>query len=271
MLLKSDGLKSWFLAIALVLTACENKTSSSGPTEAVPSEDLNVPTEVAIRLEEISSEQCLNVGRYFEKIRTFPPAISARKLTKDLRFRVTGASLPRNAYLRAVAGNFRFNDTEMSQLPDFPQFTQEGCSQIKFNPEGYNLIYKIISAKKDSITFENEWDGQTTVTWKSPSSLELTTTSMVYDNLCNSASRGQLTVVEKISWGDAGIFRSGLSIEEIDLEFLSIVSQAKGVSVNSLYQISSNLESVDGERVLSVERLKELQSKPTRVELDQCY
>lgn len=278
MFLKSVHLKICFLVVALIVSGCEKKndspsspTSSSDPTEAGPSGDSNVPAEVAIGLQSVSNDECLNVARYFELIRSLPGTTSARKYSKDLILKTTGASLPRNAYLRAVAGNFRFLDTGISQIPDFPQLTQEGCGQIKFNPEGYDLVYKITSAKKDSVTYQNEWDGQTTVTWKTPNSLELTTTSVVYDNLCNSDSRAKLTVVEKISWGHAGIFRSGVETSEISSDFLSLVSEAKGVPVSGLYSASLNSENVDGGKLLSVEKLKELQLKPTRSELDQCY
>jgi len=272
----------------LALAACTTKKGdelSSDPVERAQQEGT-----FKVGLERVSTDKCLNVEKYFATIRTFPTETKVRKMTTDFRMRA-GYNLPRNFYLRLAAGNFQILDTEISQVPDFAEMKQTDCDSVVMATEGHSETYKVVSAKKDSITFKNEWGGDTTVTWTSPTSIQFDVTSVVGDYLCDANSQGKLTVTQQINWGDSSILTESLSENTISSSFLSLVSQATGYSMNSLYTAPATTEMppADGaadpsqphamadnsspnvDRRLVVSRLKELQALPVRSELTQCY
>jgi len=94
-------------------------------------------------------------------------------------------------------------------------------------------------------------------------SLSFESISVVGDYLCDVNSRGKLRTNQEITWGQPDIFVEALEEEEIDADFLRLVTDATDYS-KSLY--GDTLP-----KRLLVSHLKELQSRQVRSELLQCY
>ncbi len=270
------------LPLILIALACDNKSESTPVdpiTKAVQQGSLNVS------LNEISSEECLNLGKYFERIRTFPGETKTRKVSTDFRI-ISDGGLPRNFYQRLVAGNFQLIDSELKETPDFPMMEQSDCQNVTLVEGETKVTYKIVSAKKDSLKYENAWGGLTAVTWKSPTWIEFEMISPVSDNLCQSGSKGRSSLTYEITWGDSSIYTDQLPEKMISQKFLQSVATAKGVPLSSLYtspafrDVESGAEDessdidrqlVDSDSSLLVSRLKVLQDLPVKPELLLCY
>jgi len=261
-----------------------------------------------IELAEVSNGECLDLQKYFDALRGMPDGTRSRKITTDFKVKNLKSALPRNFYLSLAAGAFMVEDGDLAQLPDLMVVKQVGCETVVFSAEGHSDVYKIKEAEKDSITFENEWDGGMKIRWKGPLSMEMSTMSVVTQDLCNSSSKVRKTIVQQISWGDDSVHAATLGEKEIEPSFLSLVSEVKGFAFNSLYsdmtppafspvpippgpeQPVTDPESPDDigpgffdldeevqpvapsdERKLVISRLKELQASPLRPGLDQCF
>jgi hypothetical protein len=160
-----------------------------------------------------------------------------------------------------AAGNFQMKDATLADMSEFMEFKQEDCNKVTMISPGHNDAYTIIRAKPDSITLQNDWGDLLTVTWRDLSKVQIEETSNVGDYLCDPNSRARLLTVMEISWGDASIFTPTLSGDLIDSGFLSQVIEATGYGA-SVYST---------DKLLVVDRLKELQAAPVRTELLQCY
>lgn len=283
--------------LVLMLSACgarkDEGSAAPSPSAADPITDAVQRGSLNLPLEGVSSDQCLNLEKYFASIRGFPPETKVRKMTTNFRM-LSDSGLPRNFYLRLVAGNFQILDADLSATPDFPELKQEGCETLTFTRGDQVLSYKIVSPKKDSLTYLDDWGGQTTVTWLSPLRIQMDRVSVASDNLCDGGDRGKFLVTQEITWGDSSIFTEAMDEKAIDQKFLSAVSTAKGTSLNLLYSspvmteppVESEMgdgdgshgeraltewQPVDADRKLLVSRLKELQAMPIRQDLIQCY
>jgi hypothetical protein len=255
-----------FLSVALifVLAACSSSSGGSGGSSGTIGDGGNspnsAPPSMRIGLPEVSGA-CLNLEKYYQRIRALPGTVSARKVTKSMGIQVTGNSLPRNFRLRLAAGNFQMKDATLADMSEFTEFKQEDCNKVTLTSAGHSDVYSIIRAKPDSITIQNDWGDLLTVTWKDLSKVQIEETSNVGDYLCDPNSRARLFTVMEISWGEASIFTPTLSGDLIDSNFLSQVIEATGYSA-SVYS---------EDKLLLVDRLKEMQALPVRTDLLQCY
>ncbi len=229
----------------------DNGNNGSGPKP---------PPNMRIDLPEVTGT-CLNLEKYFQRIRGLPTTVSARKITKDMEFRVTGNNIPRNFLLRLAAGNFQMADATLADIPEIVEVKQEECTKVTLRIEGRDEIYKITRAKPDSLTLENDWSNQITVTWKAVNRLQWETISTVGDFLCDPNSRGRLQTISEITWGNPDIFTDSLPADTIDRNYLKLVIEATSYPA-SIYSETNDLV---------VNRLKELRSWPVRADLLQCY
>lgn len=264
-------MRSLFLvALIFVFTACSsssnNDESAANPGSATDGGDgssnspTSQPPSMKIDLPEVSGN-CLNVEKYFQRIRGLPSTTSVRKVTKSIGLRTTGNSLPRNFRLRLAAGNFQVVDTTTADSPDFLDLKQEDCSKAYFKAEGRNEAYTITRAKQDSVTLQDEWGGELTVTWKGLNKLQIDEVSNVGDLLCDPNSKARLTTTSEITWGTPEILTSTLPGDLVDADYLKQVIEATGYSA-SVYSESNQLV---------VDRLKELSATAVRGDLLQCY
>jgi hypothetical protein len=254
--------------IFLLMTGCQG--SSSGSAENTPGAfdgngngDNNPqppPASLKIDLPEITGT-CLNLEKYFQRLRTLPTSVSARKLTKDMSFRATGNNIPRNFLLRLAAGNFQMADVTLAEIPDFVEVKQEACAKATMKIEGRDEVYKIIRAKPDSLTLENEWSNQITITWKAVNRLQFESISTVGDFLCDPNSRGRLQTVTEITWGNPDIFTESIPEGTVDRDYLRLVVEATAYPATIYSETNA----------LVANRLKELHSWPVRADLLQCY
>lgn len=250
-----------FLLVALifVFAACGSSNSNAPGENAAAGGDIS-PADLQIELSEVSGT-CLNLEKYFQMVRSLPATVSARKLTKDIGIRITGNNLPRNFRMRLAAGNFQMLDATMADIPDFIDVKQEACSKVFLNTDGHREVYNIARAKPDSLTLENEWSGQWTITWKAVNKVQMDVISNVGDLLCDPNSKARLQTVTEITWGNSDIFTQTISADTISADYLEMVVEATGYPA-SLY--SEN-------KTLVVDRLKELQAWPVRAGFLQCY
>lgn len=218
-----------FVSLLGFLAAC----SSPGDQEA-EQKAMEIAQSRSVELSEVSNGQCLDLQKYFDLLQGMPGDTRVRKVTTDFVVKNIKNQLTRNFYLSLVAGSFLIEDGNIHELPDLMRVQQTGCESIMYAAEGHSEVYKVTEAKPDSITFENEWGGSTQVTWKSPTSLEMQTVSIVNEDLCRSA-KARTIADHTISWGDDGIFAATLGEKEIDPSYLALVTEAKGFALNSLY------------------------------------
>jgi hypothetical protein len=224
------------ISLAAFLNACSSnsdseKAAAQAQAEEEAAENLRA---MQIDLSEVSSDKCLNIQKYFEIIRSMPAVTKARKITSNFDIK-NGSSLPRNFYMRLAAGNFQVQDGNLSELPDFMTVEQAECDSVVFRADGHDEIYKIKKSTKESVTLENDWQGQLHIQWRTPFSVDISTTSVVGDYLCSSSSKAKLTVTHNITWGNESIFTDTLAEKAIDTSYLSVVSDATGFAFNSLY------------------------------------
>ncbi|MGZ5279119.1 MAG: hypothetical protein ACXWC9_04210 [Pseudobdellovibrionaceae bacterium] len=258
------------LALFLGLAACNPSSSDESPTASAvdsPTDGGNnspapapAPENLRIDLPEVTGA-CLNLEKYFGRLRSMPQTVPARKITTDMSFRATGNNIPRNFLLRLAAGNFQVKDATLADMPEFVEIKQEDCNKVTMKNEGGDSVFKILRAKPDSLTLENEWSGQTTVTWKAVDKMQFEMISNVGDFLCDPNSRGKLQTISEITWGKPEIFTETLAEDAIDLGYLKQVIEATGYPA-SIYSETNQL---------SVNRLKELHAWPVRTDLLQCY
>jgi hypothetical protein len=271
-------MRSFLLALFFVLAACTSSNhdnssdgsangsgsgsgsgsgqgSDAGPTQTPPP-----PPSMKIDLPDIGGD-CMNLEKYFGRLRSLPTTVSARKLTTDMSFRATGNNIPRNFLLRLAAGNFQIQDATLAEIPEIVETRQEACTKVVMKTDGGDSTYNIIRAKPDSLTLENEWKTQMTVTWKGSNKMQIEMVSNVGDFLCDPNSRGRLQTVSEITWGNPDIFTQALADDAVDPAYLKQVIDATGYPT-SVYAENNQL---------SVNRLKELHSWPVRTELLQCY
>lgn len=229
---KSSLSKLLFLLCALgLVNACSSKNDDAEAEQRA----AEVLQSRQIELSEVTNGDCLDLQKYFETLRGLPADTRARKMTTGFQVRTLKSALPRNFYLSLAAGNFQIEDGNLADLPELMILKQNGCENVVFSAEGHDEVYTVKEAKADSLTLENEWDGGFTVRWKSPLSLEMSTVSIVSQDLCHSGSKAKVTVDQEISWGDDSIFAATLGEKDIDPNYLSVVSEAKGFTFNSLY------------------------------------
>jgi len=258
------------LALFLGLAACSS-SSSDDATEAsaaqVPGNDGSngpaptpAPENLRIDLPEVTGT-CLNLEKYFGRLRSLSQTVSARKITTDMSFRATGNNIPRNFLLRLAAGNFQIKDATLADMPEIVETKQEDCSKVTMKTEGGDSVFKILRAKPDSLTLESEWSGQLTVTWKAVDKMQIEMISYVGDFLCDPNSRGRLQTIAEITWGKPEIFTDAVGADAIDSSYLKQVIEATGYPA-SVYTETNQL---------SVNRLKELHAWPVRTDLLQCY
>jgi hypothetical protein len=228
--------------LSLVATACSSSNDDDGEREAsIQAEQTR--QAMNIELASVSADGCLNLEKYFGTLRTLNSDARARKIATKLQIRNSGMS--RNSYLRTAFGNLKFLDTTVPEIPDFVPMTQDKCKTITLANEGHSDTYKVIKAKEDSITYETSWDSIKTVKWTSPTSMEITKTSRAAD-ACTDKGKADVTVTESITWGDDSIFTTTLEEKAIDPNFLSIISEASGFQLNTLYSdLSSPVLSTD--------------------------
>lgn len=264
-------MRSFILALFFVLAACSSNNSSSddgatgsgsgsGSDNGSPGQPAPVPPSMKIDLPEVGGA-CLNLEKYFGRIRSLPQTVSARKITTDMSFRATGNNIPRNFLLRLAAGNFQMLDGTLADMPEFVEVQQPDCNKLTMKIDGGDNVYKIIRAKQDSLTLENEWSGQMTVTWKAANKMQIEMISSIGDYLCDPNSRGRLQTITEVTWGNADIFTTALEEKAIDPVYLRQVIDATGFPT-SVYAENNQL---------SVNRLKELKAWPVRADLLQCY
>lgn len=188
-----------------------------------------------VLLAEVSTEECLNVESYFNVLRAQSEDTRARKMTNDFKVKTIKASLPRNFYLSLAAGNFQIIDSGIHEVPEITFVKQDGCNTVTFMAPGHDEVYKITRAKPDTLTFENDWGGETTIQWKDPYTMRYTTSSVVTQDLCSSGSKARVTVEQTITWGDDSVHTSTIGEKAIDPAYLALVSEATGFMFNSLY------------------------------------
>jgi hypothetical protein len=261
-------MRSLLFAMILALAACSSSNSGSSDAPSASGgqgSDGSNPSNstlqsMKIGLPEVSGT-CLNVEKYYQRIRALPGAISARKVTKNMSIQVTGNSLPRNFRLRLAAGSFQMKDATLADMTEFTDFKQEDCSKVTMTSPGHSDVYNITRAKPDSLTLQNDWGDLLTITWKDVSKVQIEQTSKVGDYLCDPNSQAKLTSVSEITWGESVIFTPTLPGDLIDSGYLNQVIEATGYAA-SVYS---------EDKLLVVDRLKELQAAPVRAELLQCY
>ena len=216
---------------------------------------------VNIDLAELNSQGCLNIEKYFQRIRSLPTDTSVRRVTTDFDF-LSGNGLPRKFYDRITAGNFEISDATLSDLVDIPVVAQTDCEQVLFPFDGHAQAYEVASSGPNFIVFEDQWGGRSRITWLDPNSLQIEVVSLVNDNLCNSGSQGKIRSLRKISWGLAERASPTLPGNSISPQFLEKVSSAKGYASEDLYNEAGDL---------LADKLKELKLKSLNNELFQCY
>ena len=266
-------MRSYLLALFFVLAACTSSSNHDNPSDspangsgsgsgsdAGPTQTPVPPPSMKIDLPDIGGD-CMNLEKYFGRLRSLPTTVSARKITTDMSFRATGNNIPRNFLLRLAAGNFQVQDATLAEIPEIVEARQEACTKVVMKTAGGDETYTIVRAKPDSLTLEDEWKNHMTVTWKASNKMQLEMVSNVGDFLCDPNSRGRLQTVSEITWGNPDIFTQALEDNAIDPAYLKQVIDATGYPT-SVYAENNQL---------SVNRLKELHSWPVRTELLQCY
>jgi hypothetical protein len=255
--------------LLMTMTGCQNSSGGSADNGTGGAFDGNgngdgstpvPPANMKIDLPEVTGT-CLNLEKYFQRLRSLPTTVSARKLTKDMSFKATGNNIPRNFLLRLAAGNFQMNDATLAEVTEFVEVKQEACTKVIMRIEGRDEPYKITRAKPDSLTLENEWANQITVTWKAVNKLQFESISTVGDFLCDPNSRGRLQTIMEITWGNPDIFTEAIPEGTVDRDYLKLVVEATAYPATIYSETNA----------LVANRLKELHSWPVRADLLQCY
>jgi hypothetical protein len=282
------------IGFLFLTAACTSGSDSPGDnpsaTQFIPHHDS------PIELSEVSSDECLNLQTYYKTLLSLSPNTPTRKITTE--FQTTPienhTGISRNFLLRSAAGNFEVEDTPISEVSEFVPLEQTKCETVVFKGEGHEDSYTIKKFTKDSLTLENDWNGQLLVQWISPTSLKIVHSYFIGNYLCDERSMVQAHSSSMISWGGEDVSSSTLPENAINPEFLSLVTEATGFSLESLYttihipveippapeqptvppEVPGDFPGgspVAAERKLLVEKLKEMRMQPVRAELLTCF
>lgn len=249
----------------------------------------------SIALAEVSSDQCLNLEKYYQALLSLSPDIKARKITTS--FQTSQAEnhtdISHNFLLRLAAGSFEIQDSLVSQVPEFIKVEQAGCEKVTFKAEGHQDVYSIKAATKDSLTLENEFNGQMIIKWESPNNISFQHKYYVGNFLCDEKSLVLALLNSNVNWGGEEVATATVPTGIVNPDFLALVAEATGFPMETLFTTppaapvapssdssgvrsgiewasSENPRLVSNERVLSVDKLKELRAHPMKPELGAC-
>lgn len=271
-------------------TACSHSGGDSerpNLAQATPYRDRAVP------LSEISSDQCLNLQTYYQALLSLAPDVQARKITTE--FSTTAIQnhpkFTPHFLARVAAGNFAVEDRAVASLPELGPMQQTGCETVVFQGAGHQNVYKITEFTKDSLTLKNEWNGEKTIKWISPTSLSIVQTDMIASDLCSDDAMMQIHVTTSYNWASNALASVTLPGNAIKSEFLKQVSDAKAFSLESLFttappavpspapapeepanppDVGGTGVPASGEKLLLVDKLKELTNQQGRPDLGIC-
>lgn len=250
------------LLISSFLPACAPSVSDSSEpatTQEAPTEP--VLTEYQINLSDVRDEKCLNLEKYFSRIHLFSKSLQTQRISSHLLTPQNSEMRP-NFLLLVAYGSFVFERTTIDRIKEVPVVKQSGCENVDFyDPSGMAIIssFKVQSMAENSLQISNEEESYL-YTWISPTSFEVKTKYRVFDYLCNDKFSAEFELTKAISWNPPE-FSQQLNVDQ---SYLTLVTQAAGVSLESLYHVTATSHK------LAPEKLTELSSKLPQEQLYSC-
>ncbi len=261
-------------ALTMTLTSCGSNSSSVNSTPAPP------PHAPNIELEEISGEQCMNLEKYLNLLKSSIGDQPSRTVSTGFEVRpLKKHTLSKNFELRLALGNFIFEDSTLSQNNELNSISQIDCEKVVRTTESGPQEYKITSSKKGSMTIKNLWDDEITYTWISPFHIMITSTFISGDFLCSENTKSRVLVTKEIMWGKEVSSKELVRNDLIKDSYLNLLSEATGYSKNNLFlppeadatiPPATSPEIPMVENGIFIQRLKTMTTQPIRPELLGC-
>lgn len=218
------------LSIAGMATGCGSDNDSNGNFHS-PDVELN----------EVSVAGCIDVQKYFQILRSMPPATPARLLTTD--FEATALKdnfVSAHFRKRSAYQNFLLEDTAITRVSELRPVVQTDCERVTDMAGAAATEYQVIAKGPDFIALENEFQEKFTYQWLSSTSMRIVHEYLNGDLNCHDKSKAMLKVTRELTWGDrAEARRSTLPHGKISDRFISLMTQATGFPKSELYDSGS--------------------------------
>ncbi len=224
------------LIFGLSLTACDKKTSNRIITHGPD-----------VELSEVSGEQCFNIEKYFQVLRSMAPSMPVRYLTTDFEARAAkNNSIGGNFKLRSAYQSFFIEDTTMNEVSEIRPLVQADCETVTYMLNGIELKYKITAKGPNFLTLEDDFEEKITYQWDSKNTMQIKQEFLQGDLNCNDKSKASLIVTRELAWGDPRIVRAATIPQgKITDRYLTILSEATNYPKNNLYVGSTEIPGPD--------------------------
>lgn len=222
------------LASVLLFAACDSNNGSGGTHRSVN-----------VELAEVADDECLNVQKYFQILRSMP-GTPVRYMTTD--FEATALKnnfVSPNFRRRSAYQSFFLEDTTMSRVVEIRPLVQRDCETLTYVAGSEAAEFRIVATGPDFLAVENDFDEKLTYKWLSPTSMQFVHEYGNGDLNCHDKSNAMLKVTRELVWGNPAIVRAAtLPLGRISERYINLLTQATGFPKAELY--SGAAAGIDG-------------------------
>jgi len=245
--------------ICLSLFSCGKGESESSVQRA--------PAPTTVEIDNLSTDGCLNVPTYFQRIQAMNPEMPILEVSTDFDLSARRSIRPNFRKLMAYS-TFSLESRPLSQFHEFTSLSQDACSSITFHAaDGTEEIYDVKESSTVSL-FAQHKDGRSLrYTWLGPQRMEIDMKYFAYDIPCTQGDEVIVRHNRVLDWSQIALstIHPGNSPFTIEHSYLSAVADAVGVNPSSVYS-----QDEEGEQIIVVDQARQLQAMRPRDEILSC-
>jgi hypothetical protein len=256
-------MKNSLKALLVVFIAAENIACSKGGGNGAAYGPMN------IKLQEVSTGQCLNMGLVADKMALFSPSVAARFYTTRILIDSSDEKARPQFPSFIVRSNFVFQDQAFSELSPFQKVNQSGCEQATIvDRQGTTEIYQVKESGEDFIVLGAGDDKTIRYQLLTPQSMAITTRYTAID-VCHWQTLAKVEHTRILKWGGDEIF---VPAETVTTDLLRRVSQTLTEVPPEISNLVAEIEAgAQGDAIeIGADQLRGLLNAPVKADVLTC-
>jgi hypothetical protein len=209
---------------------------------------------------------------YFDNFRALVPSLQVLEVSTDFQF--VGTRPVRENFRKQLSYSaFRFENKPASDLHEFSNVRQEGCSTVTLvKADRSEEVYQVKSSSETSLVAASADGNQISYTWLSPRQVRISKIYEAFDLPCGNDKKPHLVEYTRVlDWTQQPLapLDAGSSPLAPKREYLALVADAVGRSVSDFYTTAPALDGTS-QGVIDAAKLTELTELPPRPEIITC-